>query len=237
MGKIKEVFSDFCDFLNRNLAPLGRNHQNAEKKCAGFHPKVPEGPQSGGKQGKKQHCSAQCTQKYISPQDALRPAQCEKEQRTAKPRAIDGVQRSGQAGTALPYCAQQIIQQSGGRTQQLQLFEQAPEKAALIAGGVLIGYGIDAAVHMQFTAVQRKFADVQVLPGDHHRTGTGGQDDTGLIKTLYILHAGYRQFFPSLQLQSVLEGHGRIVFHVIPSSLSTSYGRVEGNMPYRPISR
>ena len=89
-----------------------------QKSPTDFHPKVPDGPQRSGKQCKKQNSSPQCAQEHIAPQNALRPAQCEKEERTAKTCAVDGIQCSGQAGTALPHRAQKIVQQSGGRAQQ-----------------------------------------------------------------------------------------------------------------------
>lgn len=80
-----------------------------QKKCAGFHPKVPDGPQRCGKQRKKQHGPAQRAQQHIAPQDPLGPAQREEKQRAAEPRAVDGVQWAGQAGAALPQRPQQIV--------------------------------------------------------------------------------------------------------------------------------
>ena len=80
--------------------------------------------------------------------------------------------------------------------------EQAAEEgAAPLLRRVLVGQGVDAPVHMQLAAVQRQLADMQSLAADHQRPRAGAQDDALVVEPLHVLHTGYGELFPSLQLE------------------------------------
>ena len=77
--------------------------------------------------------------------------------------------------------------------------EQPVEKAPPLLTAVLIGDGIDPAVHMELAPVQGQLADVQVLSGNDQRSHAGGHDDAGLVEPLHVLHPGHRQPVPVVQ--------------------------------------
>ena len=95
-----------------------------QEKCQGVHPKVPQGPQQGRQQAKKQHRAAQGSQNHISPQQALRLAEGEEKQPGAHGQAVQGVPQGGGAGQPQPEGPQQVVQQPRRQAQQHRLAEQ-----------------------------------------------------------------------------------------------------------------
>ena len=147
-----------------------------QQKCQGIHPKIPHRPQKRGEGGEKQHTAAHRPQQQIQPQLPLRPAEHEEEDRQARGHAVQDVQRRRQAGQPQAEGPQQVIQQRRSHAQQDRLTEeqerlgesrghgaspeQPVEKAPPLLTAVLIGDGIDPAVHMELAPVQGQLSDV-----------------------------------------------------------------------------
>ena len=67
---------------------------------------------------------------------------------------------------------------------------------------------------MELSAVQRELSDVQPLASDHQIPHAGGHDDARLVESGHILHSGYRQTLPAIQLQPVVQGSaGDLICH------------------------
>ena len=136
-----------------------------QQKRQGVHPESPHRPQQRGKDCEKQDAAAQGTQAEIQPQLALGPVEGEQKDRPADRHAVEDVQRRRQPGELQAEGPQQVILQPGGHPQQDGLDkglkrlgkggahgaspEQAAEKALPLLAAVLIGDGVDPAVHME----------------------------------------------------------------------------------------
>ena len=133
----------------------------------GLCPKLPNGTQKRGKRGEEQHGAARGTQNQKAPDLSVRPVQQKAKGGAAHAEAVAAVQPGGQMGKAQPEGAQQIIDHTGGQSQQNGLekqpqrttprhclSEQAAEKTAAPCAVILVGQGVDAAVYMQLPAVQ-----------------------------------------------------------------------------------
>ena len=146
---------------------MHRQAQQAEESGQLLQPEIPHRPQGPGEQAEKQRGAPGHAQQDKAPQLPVGLAEDEEKNGDTHRVAVQQIQNRRQPGAAQPQRPDQVVQHPQGRTQhngQEKLpqlagnlnphhsAEQAAEKAALADGAILIGNGVDPAIHKQFAA-------------------------------------------------------------------------------------
>lgn len=114
-----------------------RPGQQTKKFLASIQPEVPDGPQYRRKRTEKHNASAQGTQQNEPSQLSVCLMQCEKKQRGSDAQTVEKIQQSSELWKPLPYCPQQIVQNTDRQAKQNGQTENAKLSGDLECHGII----------------------------------------------------------------------------------------------------